>query len=211
MFGDERAPGKQQRGIEFSNASGQTVPSFGVLQITGSSVVGVGREILTATRPDGTAGAVYAVNGSVPVTAGQKGRCTLDFPTKAAYDTGDGTPAIGQFWGPKSGQFTLAQGRPYFLISGTPASGRVFVERHSCAWMIRGTLVGAMTSGDATWTIDNISVVSGGDPRATVGSSSEAKTVYNLHEWDGDDDAIAVAVWNDTESRWELIQVTCPA
>lgn len=211
MFGDERAPGKQQRGIEFSNASGQTVPSFGVIQITGSTVVGVGREILTATRPDGTAGAVYAINGSVPVTSGQKGRCTFDFPAKAAYNTGDGTPAIGQFWGPKSGQFTLAQGYPYFKISGTPASGKVFVAHHPCAWMIRGTLVGAMAFDDATWTIDGVSITSGGDPRSTVGSSSEAITVYNIHEWDGDDDAIADAVWSDEHSRWELIQVTCPA
>lgn len=157
MFGDERAPGKQQRGIEFSNASGQIVPSFGVIQITSSTVAGVGRKILTATRPDGTAGAVYAINGSVPVsaTSGQKGRCTLDFPAVAAYATGDGTPAVNQVWGPKSGQFTLAKGMPGFTIIGSPASGNVLVTIGS-----GGIIIGKTDASHAKAATGTISVYS---------------------------------------------------
>lgn len=77
--------------------------------------------------------------------------------------------------------------------------------------MITGVLKGAMGSGESSWTIDGVSVVQGADPRSDTSSGTEEVTVYNVHNWAGDDDARVVAVWNETQLRWELIQVTCPA
>lgn len=150
-FGDERDPVKQIRWIEFRNASGQAIPSFGVLQITGSEVAGVGRKVLTVTRPDGTAGASYAINGPMPVAAGSTnyGVCTLDWPAVAAYDTGDGTPAINEIWGAKSGQFLLAKGNPGFSIAGTPENGRVLITKSSASGMILGKTDSAITKGSS--------------------------------------------------------------
>lgn len=77
---------------------------------------------------------------------------------------------------------------------------------------IKGTLVGAMTSGDATHTIDNIVVLSGADPRTDPTSTTEAVTVNNTdHTMAGDDNAYARAEWNPASERWEFYQVTCPA
>lgn len=154
MFGDGRDPVSQQRWVEFRNASGQAIPSFGVLQITGSETAGVGRKILTVTRPDGTAGATYAINGHLPVAAGSTkgGVCTMSWPANAAYDTGDGTPAVNQVWGPKSGQFTLAKGNPGFVIVGTPESGRVLVAQSLSGAMVLGKTDASHAKG-ATGTI----------------------------------------------------------
>lgn len=215
MFGDGRDPVSQQRWVEFRNASGQDIPSFGVLQITGSETLGVGRKVLTVTRPDGTAGATYAINGHLPVAAGSTkgGVCTMSWPANAAYDTGDGTPAINEVWGAKSGQFTLAKAKAGFKIAGTPENGRVLVvgifgEGFD---MIEGQLKTAMTSGDVTHTMDNIIVYSGADPRTDPTSSTEEITITNTFGWDADDDAIAQAKWDRTNSVWKLTQVECPA
>lgn len=194
--GDKRDPLQQQRGIEFRNASGLLIPSFGVLQITGSEIAGVGRNILTVTRPDGTAGAVYAINGLIPIAVGQKGRCTLDFPTLAAYDTGDGTPAIGQFWGPKSGQFTLAKGMPGFSISGTAANERVFVTLET-----GGIIIGKTDASHAKSATGTISVYS--DTSTDTGVNITATNLFadlESGKW------VSVALINGV---WYLIAGEC--
>lgn len=164
---DKRDPQQQQRLVEFRNASGQIVPSFGVLQITGSEVAGVGRKILTVTRPDGTAGAVYAVNSHLPVAVGKGGMCTLDFPALAAYATGDGTPAVNELWGPKSGQFTLAKGLPGFTIIGTPVDGNVLIALGTGGGIIIGKTDSSHAKG-ATGTISVWTKYSGSDTGVNI-------------------------------------------
>jgi hypothetical protein len=215
MFGDGRDPVSQQRYIEFRNVSGHDIPGFGVLQITGSEIAGVGRKILTVTRPDGTAGATFAINSNLPVAAGSSsyGVCTMSWPATAAYDTGDGTPTINQTWGPKSGQFTLAKGNPGFRIVGTAESGRVFV---TCIpgdgyGRIKGLLVGAMETTDTTHTMDNIVVISGADPRTDPDDPDEAITFNNAHEWEADDNALVRVEYVPGQEHPDAYQVTCSA
>lgn len=75
---------------------------------------------------------------------------------------------------------------------------------------IKGQLVGAMATTDTTWTIDNIEVLSGADPRTDSTSTSEAITISNSdHSMEGDDNGIGRAEWNPAQNRWEFYQVTC--
>lgn len=75
---------------------------------------------------------------------------------------------------------------------------------------IKGQLVGAMDTTDGTWTIDQIEVLFGADPRDDPSDADEEVTVYNTdHTMEGDDNGIARAEWNPVQKRWELYQLTC--
>lgn len=49
-----------------------------------------------------------------PVT----GYCTQNFPARAAYESGDGTPANGEMWGPQFGKWLLDKNKQGFKILG---------------------------------------------------------------------------------------------
>lgn len=95
--------------ITFVNGSGEIVPRYGVLAITdGEEYAGTPR--IVGNKPSTTYRALYAVNGYYPVEAdaGGMGQCYTYGSVLVAYDTG--TPAVGESWEPKSGQWTLTKG-----------------------------------------------------------------------------------------------------
>jgi hypothetical protein len=55
------------RWLAFRNDSGETIPPFAVLRITGVVTI-AGRAVLTVSKPNADGGTFYAVNGAV-VTA----------------------------------------------------------------------------------------------------------------------------------------------
>ena len=208
MFGDHRQPIRNQRWIEFRNDSGEEIPAFGVLKITGSVTIARGRYGLTAIKPSSATVNVFALNGRKAVPAGganaSYGMCTLDWPAFAAYDTNDGTPGIGTVWGPKANQFTMAKGKPGFVIAGTAGSSAVWVisdPAKSEFIRIKGQVVGAI-AGTSTFTIDNIGVMQGADPRTDPTSSSETVTVQNRLSEHCDDNAYCEAVYDRSTDQW---------
>ncbi len=76
---------------------------------------------------------------------------------------------------------------------------------------LKGTLVGALAPGDATKTMDGISIGKGADPRTNPTDASETITVHNVHGFESDDNALCRVEWMESEQRWEIYQVTCPA
>ena len=72
----------------------------------------------------------------------------------------------------------------------------------------RALIKTAMTSGDTTHTVDNVTPLNGSSP---VDLSTDELTVYNIHTWDADDNAICKIEWNETLEQWEIYQVDCPA
>jgi len=69
-------------------------------------------------------------------------------------------------------------------------------------------LKGALASADSTATVDNVNPIHGADPTADSGTEL---TVYNTHDWDGDNNADCRIEYNKTTEHWELYQVDCPA
>ena len=65
-----------------------------------------------------------------------------------------------------------------------------------------------MLTTDSTHTVDNVTETRGSSP---VESSSEELTVYNLFDWEGDDDGFCKIEYSYLDDRWEFYQVTCPA
>lgn len=105
--------------VPFINASGQTIPAYGLVRLTTPTTVD-GEQWINVTTVDATYRWRYLVNGpdDVDGASGARGWGTWVFDTdKILYDT-NSTPAEGERWGPKSGEFKLFQHRPGFIVDG---------------------------------------------------------------------------------------------
>lgn len=114
---DLRNPFVQNPWKRFSNGSGETIPPFSVMRITGATN-NHGEITFTVAKPNATTYTAYLVSGPFAVPAGKEGICTtLTQAGYVAYDTGE-TPSVGEEWGPTNGQWTVIQGATGFFICG---------------------------------------------------------------------------------------------
>lgn len=113
---------------QFRNDSGEEIPANGCMRITGSATVG-GQQYLIAEKPN-TYGSQYLhwFNGDQPVADGKFGTCYKGSFVRALYDTADGTPAVGERWGPRSGTWKLKKNTGGWQILGGHSSGIVTVQ-----------------------------------------------------------------------------------
>ncbi len=124
--------GDGQRWVLVKNASGYTAPANSVVGVTGVARDAGGhtqkRNLLTFERPSTTLRRNYFITGYADIANGSVGVAFgFDGPMEATYDTG--TPANGEGWGPKPGQFTLSKGFPGFLVDGLNADNSLAVVR----------------------------------------------------------------------------------
>jgi hypothetical protein len=128
-------------GIEFRNDNANGVPPFGILRVTGTTIL-ANREILTCDQPNAY-GSTYLhfINGPATVASGKTGKCFNGFPVSAAFDIGDGTPAFGSMWGPRNGTWLLKKNTHGFRVVGLPdqVNGVVSVIREPML-TVRGTI-----------------------------------------------------------------------
>jgi len=113
---------------QFYNDSGETVPIAAVMAVTGVHTLDDGTVIPKIGKPSSTFCRSYLLNGATevpvadaevdPPTTGIGNYQDSDFrDVLVLYDTG--TPAVGEEWGPKSGQWSLSK-------SGTPSIFTVY-------------------------------------------------------------------------------------
>jgi len=74
--------------------------------------------------------------------------------------------------------------------------------------MCKALTQGAVVAADATYTVDNVTVMYGTWP---VSSGTDTLTVYNTFGDDIDDNAVVTIIWNQEQKRWETADITCPA
>lgn len=84
----------------------------------------------------------------------------------------------------------------------------VFLVSVSGPRIIHGQAVGVVTGGG--FTIDNITVRRGPDPRTNPASSSETIAVLNPFGWNIDDNGLVRAEGAD-DGTWDAVQAKCPA
>lgn len=104
-----------KRPIPFTNVSGETIPAFAVMAITGL-VYENGIAFLECDKPSTTFRREYAVNNIFDVPADRRGTCFRAGDLRVLYDSG--APGAGEGWGPKPGQWSLSQGFPGFTVQG---------------------------------------------------------------------------------------------
>lgn len=103
--------------VRVVNNSSATIPAWGVLGSVGTDADDI--TYLTTLPTDDSQMAVL-LNGPNPLPAHGCGSATRDFPALSLYETGDGSPAIGDLWGPEAGSARLRRGYPGFIIVGDP-------------------------------------------------------------------------------------------
>jgi hypothetical protein len=105
---------------KFKNNSGEEVPAYAVMEVSAGAQGPFTHELLTIVKPTTTFRRLYLVNGPEPVAADGQGwgRYLMDDSSDnlVLYETGN-TPAIGESWGAKASQWSLAKNRPGFLIT----------------------------------------------------------------------------------------------
>ena len=170
------------RWLPFRNDSGETAPAFGVMRITGAVAV-EGQTVITIAKPNTAFANVLVapfvlINAGFDVADGAYGSGTLDLPTFALYDSADGTPNVGEAWGPENGSWKLNRKRIGFLtLGGLTTDNRVGVVRSVVGTVVRiGKLVTALSAG-GTATM-NLWDASPGPDLEVVDA-----TVYSVADW----------------------------
>lgn len=127
----DQSPYSKHRQIPFTNSSGEIIPAFGVVEITGASIDGV----LTVVKPTDTAkNFLLAVNGHHDVAIGEKGSLVYHNPAFVLYDDAD-TPANGERWKSKPNTFEMELITPetgQFMILGGEDGDKVFAAPPHC-------------------------------------------------------------------------------
>jgi len=166
-------PGPVERDIRWwpvRNNSGEEIPPFAVMRISGEETVG-GRTRFIVAKPDSTFRRKgYLVNGPFAIGIGKAGSGTRD--TTYALCSSSASPVRDQWWGAKDGEWKLFQHRPGFLVlgnyQGTGDGQRAIVEPFEVT-ELWGTLDGAFAQGSsatmsiffrdgATWTDSSMNV-----------------------------------------------------
>jgi hypothetical protein len=114
-------------GIPFRNDSGQTIPAYGVMRITGVAVV-EGMPVLTVDQPDDQFHRTFLLNGPVdiPASGESTGYGTAQdgsYPAFALFDDStlpgsQSSPNLGDHWGVDNGSWKLSYGREGFYVLG---------------------------------------------------------------------------------------------
>lgn len=156
----------------FRNNSGETIPPFSVMRITGAESLATGLRMIVA-KPNDAFKTHYLINGPYAVLDGDDGRgTTLAQADNVAYNSSSGTPAVDEEWGAKEDQWTLQKNRPGFIIIGnTKTSSGVthVVARQHVVTQLKGKAGSNISKGSA----GNVVIWMGA-------SGAEAATEYTI-------------------------------
>jgi hypothetical protein len=135
-----------QVGRLFKNSTGETIPAFGVMAVTDASRA-IQEPYLKVAKPSTTFRRTYVVNGDLAIADGSFGYCHERGTVQVLYDSG--TPALGEGWGPKPGQWTLSKFYPATAtVAGiTDSSARVMLAEWKQITEFWGKVNGNITHG----------------------------------------------------------------
>jgi hypothetical protein len=165
--------------VLFKNNSGYAAPANGLMTDLGVTSVSGGhtnsRQVMTIGRPSTTLSRSYWVNGNAEVPDGAVGVCcSTESPVEALYESG--TPANGEGWGPKPGQWSLAKGFPGFTIVGvTDGGSTIALVRQDPILQLLAKTTAAVASGGTTTSYK----VYTGAPGGETDSGLAAVAAYN--------------------------------
>ena len=193
--------------LPFRNDASETVPGFAVLRVVGVMQL-EGQAVLRVEQPNGTYERLYYVNGPVPVALGEYGVCCAGQPAFVAYDTGS-TPATGESWGAKDGEWKLFPHRPGFTLLGDAIDddgpARVLVRQQEVT-TLAGKLEASLSPGGSV----TVSLWC-----AEPGSEVDSGLDVTAHDWllRGETAALAtgtkvVVTW--LHGAWYVTEAQCP-
>ena len=114
------------RWLAFRNDSGETIPAFAVMRITGVVTI-EGRAVLTVAKPNADSLKNVLFNSSASVSSGGYGSGTYEFPCYAKYQTSS-SAVLNDEWGTANGLWALKKDNTGFAIIGGETADRVIVR-----------------------------------------------------------------------------------
>jgi hypothetical protein len=121
----EDIPGANFFPVPFYNDSGETIPAYGVMRVSGVQTRGA-VPVITVNKPSGTFQRLYLVNGPLPVSGSSSQEPNFGtWASEAAFVLYDdsNTPAYGEEWGPSNGSWEIKKYRYGFHILGGATGG----------------------------------------------------------------------------------------
>lgn len=133
----------QEIPIPIKNAHGEDIPPFGVCVPTGALDGTSGALIVTRASADNDP--TCLVNGDTSVPSGGFGNGYYCRLVTVAYDTSDGTPAVGESWGVKAANWLLRKDYRGFAVIGGASDAKVNAVRYDKAATGGGVTVADLT------------------------------------------------------------------
>lgn len=108
----------QKERVPWVNESGEEIPEFACVKLTGRTVTG--RKVYEAEKPDGD-GLLHFANGAAPVSATERSSSGLwNFPRQVMMDA---DVSLGDAIGPQSGSWAMGAGGSGFVCFREPVGG----------------------------------------------------------------------------------------
>ena len=101
--------------LKIYNGTNEEMPQYGIGKVTSITTLN-GEKLATVEKPDTTFSRQYLVNAGDDLAYQRAGIAKNRPIVNVLYDTG--TPAAGEAWGPKPGQWTASKGFPGLTILG---------------------------------------------------------------------------------------------
>lgn len=139
--------GTPEKWIECTNAAGETIPAYSVVALdTGSTTDG--RLHMAAKKPSTTFYRAYGFTCSVDSSSPGKVGVILETGL-VKYDSG--TPAYGEGWGVKPGQYTVSKGYPGFICLGiADATNKIMLAQFAPLMTLLGKSTGSISAGSSS-------------------------------------------------------------
>lgn len=187
----------------FLNDSGEEIPAHAVMRINGISVQR--NRACYAMRQPNSFGSIWGhrINGPTPVADGAFGVCTLTGVIAGLYDTADGTPAHGEYWGPRNGSWKLRKNTSGWRVLADGDSTGIAYVQHWPSQTLVGKTDAAITKGNS----GTISIY-WGSAGATISDTGENVTAYLRY---GNVAINKFVTINWTGWAWEIIAAECGA
>jgi hypothetical protein len=128
------------------NTDSGTVPPYGLMAVTDATQPAT-EPVVKIAKPSTTFTRLYLANGPQPIPANGLGSAQPGPIVKFAYDTG--TPANGDGWGPKAGQWTATINYPSALsvFGVVDSTNKIAHGRLDPINSVIGELAGPLTAG----------------------------------------------------------------
>jgi hypothetical protein len=192
---------------EFRNDSGEEIPAFGCVRITGMTTRG-DRNLLTVSKPN-TYGAQYShrINGPLPVGIGAYGICCIGPQVAALYDTADGSPIFGDRWGPRDATWKLKKNTGGFQILGNLDTSNGICIVSPCPMLEFVGKTDAAVTKSSSVTVSIWTGASGAESDSGVNMTS----VYSRYADVGTGKWVrcAINLQGTMATAWELIDAEC--
>lgn len=135
------------------NNSGEEIPAYGCMRVTGAEKDSGGRFRVLVSKPDGNGGP-FLFNNYREIAIDGGGSAQLDPVVRAIFSTG--TPAPGETWGPNDDWALVKYGQPAVLVYGpleNTSTTKVLVGNTAHRQLLRIGKAAGDISADTTGTI----------------------------------------------------------